>query len=73
MLTYLAIGRPLLNGRHSAGFLEWLRDAALGKTKLGEQVRRTPRYRNHLDGEASLASQIEPYPDEHETDLGAGA
>lgn len=44
-----------------------------GKTKLGEQVRRTPRYRNHLDGEASLASQIEPYPDEHETDLGAGA
>lgn len=69
MLTGLAVGQPLPNGRRDAGFLAWLSDAALGKTKLNEQARRTPRYLNRLDGEASLASQIESFPDEREADL----
>lgn len=64
MLNGLARGQQLTNGRHSAGWLENLRDAAFGQTKLGSSERRTPRYRQPLDGEKPLASQIELLPGE---------
>lgn len=50
--------------RRSAGWLEILQDAALGKTKLGSPERRSPRYRQGLDGEQGLSTQIELLPGE---------
>lgn len=65
MLIGLARGQQLPNGQYAAGWLESLADAALGKTRFGSSERRTPRYRRPLDGESSLASQIELLPGEH--------
>jgi hypothetical protein len=64
MLTYLARGRKRKDGSYGAGWLDHLRESALGQTKLGESARRSPRYRNALDGERSLASQIDLLPGE---------
>src|SRR5437868_450432 len=64
MLTGLAIGQELPSGHHGAGWIEHLRESALGQTKLGEAGRRTPRYRSRLDGDKSLSSQIELLPGE---------
>lgn len=51
-------------------WLDELETTATGGGKTSAPVRRTPRYRQPLDGEASLASQIEPYPDDSEPNLG---
>lgn len=67
MLHGLARGRPRKTGGHEAGWIDHLREAALGQTKLGETARRTPRYRNVLDGERALASHLELLPERHET------
>lgn len=69
MLTWLAHGRSSPGGGHEAGWLTHLEESALGLTRLGEQARRSPRYRRHLDGDADLATQIETFPDEDETNL----
>ena len=41
MLTGLATGFPLGNGKHSRPWLQCLEDAALGDTRLGESARRS--------------------------------
>jgi len=41
MLTGLAIGFPLGNGKRSRPWLQYLEDAALGDTRLGESARRS--------------------------------
>ncbi|MBZ4574687.1 hypothetical protein [Mycobacterium avium] len=41
MLQGLAVGQPLGNGHYAAGFIEYLEDAALGRTRLGESARRS--------------------------------
>ena len=41
MLHGLAEGQKLPNGQHAAGWLEFLEDAALGRTRLGESARRS--------------------------------
>jgi len=41
MLTGLAIGFPLGNGKRSRPWLQCLEDAALGDTRLGESARRS--------------------------------
>ena len=41
LLTGLAVGQELANGRHAPGWLEYLEDAALGRTRLGESARRS--------------------------------
>lgn len=41
MLTGLVVGQELPNGRRAAGWLEFLEDAALGRTRLGESARRS--------------------------------
>lgn len=69
MLTGLAVGQRAANGTRGAGWIEHLAEAALGQTRLSESARRTPRYRRHLDGDKSLASQLEPYPDENEKEI----
>jgi hypothetical protein len=69
MLTGLAIGGPDANGLRAPGWIEHLREAALGQTRLGESGRRTPRYRDRLDGASLLLSHLEPFPDEGEPDL----
>lgn len=69
MLTWLARGRKRPDGDYEAGWLEHLAEAALGQTKLGESARRTPRYRRRLDGDKSLASQIEAFPNDKEENL----
>ncbi len=55
--------RDMLTGL-AHGWIQYLEDAALGQTKLGESARRTPRYRRRLDGDKSVASQIELLPGE---------
>lgn len=64
-LTDLDTGTPLGNGKRSTPMFDALTDSALGHTKLGEPVRRTPRYRRHIDGDKQLATQIELLPGEH--------
>ena len=41
MLRGLAVGQELPNGQRGAGWLEFLEDAALGRTRLGESARRS--------------------------------
>jgi len=41
MLTGLAVGFPLDNGKRSRPWLQCLEDAALGDTRLGESARRS--------------------------------
>lgn len=41
LLTGLAVGQRLPSGQHAAGFLEYLEDAVLGRTRLGESARRS--------------------------------
>ena len=41
MLLGLAVGWELPNGKHAPGWLEFLEDAALGRTRLGESARRS--------------------------------
>lgn len=41
MLIGMAYGQELPNGHRAAGFLEFLEDAALGRTRLGESARRS--------------------------------
>lgn len=41
LLTGLAVGQPLSNGRHAPGWIEFLEDAQLGRTRLGESARRS--------------------------------
>ncbi|BCP29590.1 hypothetical protein [Mycobacterium intracellulare] len=41
MLQGLAIGQQLPTGQHAAGFIEYLEDAKLGRTRLGESARRS--------------------------------
>lgn len=50
--------------RDLAGLAHHLAEAAIGQTRLGDIGRHTPyRSRHELDGEATLASQIEPLPE----------
>lgn len=41
LLTGLTAGTELPNGRHAPGWLEYLQDAAWGRTRLGESARRS--------------------------------
>jgi hypothetical protein len=41
MLTGLAVGQVLPNGTRAPGWLEFLEDSALGRTRLGESARRS--------------------------------
>jgi hypothetical protein len=41
MLIGLAVGQELPNGQRGAGWIEYLEDAAHGKTRLGESARRS--------------------------------
>lgn len=41
LLTGLIHGQELPNGQRGAGFLEYLEDAALSRTRLGESARRS--------------------------------
>ena len=58
------IGRTRRGLRDFAGLATHLAEAAVGQTRLGDIGRHTPyRSRHELDGEASLASQIELLPE----------
>lgn len=50
-------------------WLERLSEAAVGQVRMSDGGRRITRPPNHLDGDATLASQIGAYPNERETDL----
>ena len=41
MLQGLAVGQQLPTGQYAAGFIEYLEDAKLGRTRLGESARRS--------------------------------
>ncbi|UXA06567.1 hypothetical protein KXD96_28295 (plasmid) [Mycobacterium sp. SMC-2] len=41
MLQGLAVGQAHPNGERSPGFIEYLEDAKLGRTRLGESARRS--------------------------------
>lgn len=57
MLTGLAIGQDLGNGRRSRGFIQALEDAVLGDTRLGESARRSTERNTPLPVNL-LASQL---------------
>ena len=48
MLKGLATGQQLPNGRTAPGWLEYLEDAALGRTRLGESARRSTEHSTPL-------------------------
>lgn len=50
-------------------WLDRLTETALGQAKLGSLSRRTQRPDTHLNGDATLASHIEAFPDDNEPDL----
>lgn len=56
-------------GKRTLGWLEYLTDAAVSQTAMGQPARHIRTEPVHLDGDATLASHIEAYPDDETTDI----